>query len=67
MRFSTARKMTRKKYKSGGTDGIPSIGARESISVAARVRTRCDVLDALKDIAVQPEIEETKWGDCVSK
>jgi len=54
-----------KRYKSGGTNGIPSRDGRESISVAARVRTRYDVVEALKSVAVQPEIEETERGPAV--
>ena len=51
-----------KRYKSGGTNWIPSTGSRESISVAARVRTMCDVVYAPPKSAVQPRIEETKRG-----
>ena len=51
-----------KRCKSGGTNGIPPLGGRESISVAARVRTPFDVLYASASFTVQPGIEETKRG-----
>ena len=51
-----------KRHKSGGTNGIPSNDRRESIKVAARVRARCDVIEASFPVAVQPVIEETKRG-----
>jgi hypothetical protein len=50
-----------KRYKSGGTNGIPSRYGRKSISVAAQARPRCDVVEARASVtqAVQPRIEET--------
>ena len=44
------------------TNRIPSISGGETLGTAARVRTRCDVIDALECVAVQPEIEEPKRG-----
>jgi hypothetical protein len=49
-----------KRCKSSGTNRIPSRDGRESLSVAARVKTRCDVAKAVSSVAVQQGIEETK-------
>ena len=53
-----------KRHKYGMTNGIPSTDSSEPISTAARVITRCDVVQALW-LAVQPGIEETKRGAVV--
>ena len=49
-----------KRYKSGGTNGIPSRDGRESNAVAARVRTNNDVVKAHQSVLIQPRIEKTK-------
>ncbi len=49
-----------KRYKYGRTNGIPSSDGKESISFAARVRARCDIVEARSPFGVQPGIEETK-------
>jgi len=41
-------------------DRIPSNDSGEAIGPAARVRTRCDVVEARQSTAVQPWIQETK-------
>src|SRR6266702_3258014 len=41
---------------------IPSSDRGESISPAARIRTRHDVVEARKAVAIQPGVEEAKWG-----
>jgi hypothetical protein len=46
----------------GGTNGIPSVNGRESNGVAARVRARCDVVEALAGLPIQPDIEEAERG-----
>jgi hypothetical protein len=54
-----------KRYKSGGTNGIPSIDSSESRSVATRVRkTTPDVGEALASALrlVKPGIEKTECG-----
>jgi len=51
-----------KRYQSGGTNGIPPYDGRESFSLAALVRARCDVIEAREPVVVQPGIEETKRG-----
>ena len=55
------------KCQSGGTNGIPSDAGRESLSLAARVRTRYDVVEARASLSVQPGIEKTKHGLAVRK
>ena len=42
------------------TNGIPSGGGSEPFSVAARVRARRDVGDAIFSAAIQPGIEEAE-------
>lgn len=42
------------------SDGIPAAGSRETISVAARVATRGNVVEAGASLAVQPGVEETQ-------
>ena len=49
-----------KRYKSGGTNGIPSIDGRESNAAAARVRTNNDVVKAHQSVLIQPRIEKPK-------
>ena len=56
--------MKMKRYKPGGKNGITSTDGRESISVATRIRTRCDVVEAVSSL-VQPGIEENKWGPAI--
>jgi len=51
-----------KRRKSRGTNRIPSSDGREPICAAARVRARCNVLEAHESVAVQPGIEEAKWA-----
>src|SRR6266702_594622 len=51
-----------KRFQSSGTNGIPPGDGRESLSLAALVRARCDVSEAREQVAVQPGIEETKRG-----
>ena len=51
-----------KRYKSGGTHGIPPKDGFESNSEAApNVPTRPDVFEAPHSPTVQPGIEKTKW------
>ena len=44
------------------TNGIPSLGGIKSTSVAPRVRTLNDVVQAHESVSVQPGVEETKRG-----
>ena len=44
------------------THRIPSVGGLESLSVAARVISSYNVIEAPKSVRVQPRIEETTRG-----
>ncbi|SRR6266702_2521354 len=48
--------------KSCRTNRIPSDDGGESISLAARIRARHDLIEARKAAAIQPGVEEVKRG-----
>ena len=58
----TQKKRKKKNRSAGGTHRIPLRASHESISAAARVTTKFNVLEAEapESAGVQPRIEETK-------
>ncbi|SRR6266702_166768 len=49
-----------KRHKSRGTNRIPFGDRRESLSAAARVGPRCDIVEACEALGIQPGIEEAE-------
>ena len=54
-----------KRYKTGRTNGITSIGWKESKSVVTR--TLYDVVEAMKSVSVQLGVEDSRRGAFFSK
>ena len=46
------------KGKPRRTNRVPSNDRLESLSVAARIRPKCDIVDAFEAIAIEPWIQE---------
>ena len=46
--------------KRRGTNGVPSLDGAESISLARRVRARCNVNEAFAGVTIEPGVEEAE-------
>ncbi len=59
-RVSNTAKVNR--HKAGGSYGVPPLDGRESVGIAARVRTRRDVVEARKATTIKQGFEKLSVG-----